>query len=585
MREAEAIRVLLVEDSEDDALLLERRLRAALPVAALRRVDSAQSMRAALAEGPWDVVISDHVMPGFDSDAALALLRESGSDAPFILYSGCLDEGRGALAMRVGASDWIAKHDPARIVPVIERELRNARLRRDKERAERAAAELASYDTLTRLPNRSLFCEQAGLRLDAIGAEDGAAALLYVDLDRFMRINETLGYAAGDAVIRQIAVRLRAEVPAGSLVARLGQDEFAILVAVAGGAREPRRLAERLARRFAEPIVVSGQEFYVTLSVGVSLFPAHGRDCETLLKSAESAMHFVKRLGGNGHRIYQAELQAATCENLRLENELRHAIERRQLHVVYQPIYDIATHRVVAAEALLRWRHPEMGLVPPDRFIPVADDTGQIHAIGAWVLERACEDAYAWEQRFGRGIAVAVNFSATQFRHKQFLPRVLGILRASGLAPHLLEMEITEGTAMHDAEAAAEVLGALKRAGVRIAIDDFGTGYSSLSYLRRLPIDILKIDKSFMREIPHDAENIAIVRTILALGHAMRLECHAEGVETPAQLALLREERCARAQGYLLGRPLEAPAFAERLAGDGAAEFSPSLALASGAPG
>lgn len=585
MREAEAIRVLLVEDSEDDALLLERRLRAALPVAALRRVASARDMRAALAEDPWDVVISDHVMPGFDSEAALALLRESGSDAPFILYSGCLDEGRGAHAMRVGATDWIAKHDPARIVPVIERELRNARLRREKERAERAAAELASYDTLTRLPNRSLFCEQAGLRLDAIGAEDGAAALLYVDLDRFMRINETLGYAAGDAVIRQIAMRLRAEAPAGSLVARLGQDEFAILVAVAAGTREPRRLAERLARRFSEPIVVSGQEFYVTLSVGVSLYPTHGRDCASLLKSAESAMHFVKRLGGNGHRIYQAELQAATCENLRLENELRHAIERRQLHVVYQPIYDIASRRVVAAEALLRWRHPEMGLVPPDRFIPVADDTGQIHAIGAWVLERACQDAFAWEQRFGRGIAVAVNFSATQFRHAQFLARVLGILRASGLAPHLLEMEITEGTAMHDAEAAAEVLGALKRAGVRIAIDDFGTGYSSLSYLRRLPIDILKIDKSFMREVPHDADNIAIVRTILALGQAMKLQCHAEGVETPAQLELLRTEHCARAQGYLLGKPMDADAFAERLAGESAAGWTAPRALAGGVAG
>ncbi|MDW8468033.1 MAG: GGDEF domain-containing response regulator [Burkholderiales bacterium] len=586
MRQAEPIRVLLVEDSEDDALLLERRLRAAFPLAALRRVDSAERMRAALAEGPWDVVISDHVMPGFDSEAALALLRESGSDAPFILYSGCLDEGRGALAMRVGASDWIAKHDPARIVPVIERELRNVRLRREKERVEREARELASYDALTRLPNRSLFCQQAQLRLDAIEAERSGAALLYIDLDRFMRINETLGYAAGDAVMRQIAVRLRAGAPAGSLVARLGQDEFAILAAVAESAREPRRIAERLARRFAEPIVVNDQEFYVTLSVGVSLYPEHGTDCATLLKNAESAVHFVKRLGGNGHRVYQAELQAASCESLRLENELRHAIVRRQLHLVYQPIYDIAAQRVVAAEALLRWRHPEMGLVPPDRFIPVADDTGQIHAIGAWVLEQACAEARAWGARCGRPIAVAVNFSATQFRHRQFAARVLGILRASGLSPHLLEMEITEGTAMHDAEAAAEVLGAFKRAGVRVAIDDFGTGYSSLSYLRRLPIDILKIDKSFMRDVPHDADNLAIVRTILALGHAMKLECHAEGVETPAQLELLRAERCARAQGYLLGRPVEARAFAELLAAeDGAAAAAGAPLALAGAAG
>jgi len=557
----EPARILIVEDSEDDAFLIEREIRRSLSRAHFRRVDSAADMRAALASKEWDLVISDHSMPGFDSEGAMQVLRESGRDLPFILYSGCLDQQRGATAMRIGAHDWIDKHDPARLVPVIERELRNVRLRRDKDRAERSALELAKYDALTRLPNRSLFCEQVQMRLKDQPAGAGAPAVLYIDLDRFMRINDTLGYAAGDGLIRQIATRLRAAAPPGSLVARLGQDEFAVFCSPADASRGPLALAERLARRFAEPLVASGQEFFVTLSTGVSLYPAHGRDPASLLKNAESAMHAAKRLGGNCCQVYQAELQAASSENLRIENELRYAIDRRQFSLLYQPIFDLAGSRVIAAEALIRWRHPELGMVPPDRFIGIADDSGQIHRIGEWVLAASCAEARRWQQAGHRDVGVAVNFSATQFRHEQFARRVRAIMEASGLAPEHLEMEITEGAAMRDAESTIETLEELKAAGVRVAIDDFGTGYSSLSYLKRLPIDILKIDKSFMRDVPHDAENVAIVRTIIALGSTMKLQCHAEGVETLEQLEFLKTHGCDRAQGYLLGKPLSAQDF------------------------
>ncbi len=570
MDDKDPVRILIVDDSEDDAHLLCRQIRRSIPRAECLRVDNAADMRAALASGDWDLVISDHSMPGFDSEGALRVLRESGRDLPFILYSGCLDERRGASAMRIGACDWIDKHDPARLVPVVERELRSARLRRDKERAERSALELAKYDTLTRLPNRSLFCELAQLRLAAHEGGAGAPAVLYIDLDRFMRINDSLGYAGGDGLIRQIAARLRAAAPPGSIVARLGQDEFAVLFSPAGGDTGPQSLAARLARRFAAPLAAAGQEFYVTLSIGASLYPAHGTDPATLLKNAESAMHAAKRLGGNSCQVYQAELQAASSENLRLENELRHAIDRNQLFLMFQPIYDLGSRRVVAAEALLRWRHPELGLVPPDRFIALADDTGQIHRIGEWVLASACAAARRWHEAGHDGVGVAVNFSATQFRHERFADRVRRIIEASGLPPRSLEMEITEGAAMQDAETTVDILAALKQLGVRVAIDDFGTGYSSLSYLKRLPIDILKIDKSFMRDVPHDAENVALVRTIVALGRTMKLQRHAEGVETPAQLEFLRAEGCDRAQGYHLARPLAADAFAELLAREAA---------------
>ncbi len=568
MQEPETIRILVVEDSEDDFLLLVRQVRRALPRAELLRVDNAPDMRAALAAQLPDLIICDHSLPGFDSEGALRLLRESGLDIPFVLYSGCLDANRGIEAMRVGAQDWVEKQQPARLLPVIERELRNARLRREKERAERSAMELAKYDPLTRLPNRSLFCDELALRLGEAGA--GTSAVLYLDLDRFMRINDTLGYAAGDGLMRQIASRLRAAVPPGGALARMGQDEFGIFSALApggrGGAPAALAFAERIARRFAEPFHAGAQEFFVTVSIGVALYPEHGSEPVTLLRNAESAMRAAKRLGGNNARLYQAELQAASSENLRIENELRHAIERRQLSLVYQPIYDLDTCRIVAAEALLRWCHPELGLVSPDRFIAIADDTGQIHRIGEWVLSAACADAYRWQSGGHPEVGVAVNFSATQFRHERFVERLRAIVDKSGLAPGDLEIEITEGAAMQDAESTVQTLEEIKRAGVRIAIDDFGTGYSSLAYLKRLPIDILKVDKSFMRDVPHDAENVALVRTILALGRTMKLACHAEGLETREQLDFLRAEGCDRAQGWLLGRPVPFAEFLRLLA-------------------
>ena len=556
MSEQERHRILIVEDSEDEARLLERQLRRVSPALEVLRVDTEPAMQAALAGSAWDMVISDHSMPQFDSDGALRVLRSSGQDIPFILYSGALSTERGASAMSVGANDWVDKHDPARLMPVVERELRNVRIKRERDRAERTMIEMSKYDALTRLPNLTLFSELVQVRLAETPPTGATPAVLFIDLDRFMRINDSLGYATGDGLIRQVAARLRAASPPGTVVARLGQDKFAIFYAPAEAGTGPVSFAERLAQRFADPFSASGQEFFITLSVGISLYPAHGADAATLLKNAESAMHVVKRLRGNGSQIYEAELQQASAENLRLENELRHAIKRKQLFLMYQPIFDLRTRRIVGAEALVRWKHPDLGLVPPDRFIGMADDSGQIHAIGEWVLGEACAAARGWTDRGHAAVGVAVNFSATQFHHERFASHVRAIVRASGLPPEALEMEITEGAAMKDPETTVEILGELKKSGIRVAIDDFGTGYSSLSYLKRLPIDILKIDKSFVRDLPQDAENVAIVRTIVALGRALHLHLHPEGVETQAQLEFLRAEGCDRAQGYLMSRPV-----------------------------
>jgi len=565
-------RILIVEDSEDEAQLLERQLRRVSPALEVLRVDTERDMRAALAGSAWDLVISDHSMPSFDSDGALRVLRASGQDIPFILYSGALNTERGASAMQVGANDWVDKHDPARLMPVVERELRNVRLKRDRDRVERSMVEMSKYDSLTRLPNLALFTELVQVRLAESPGAGATPAVMYIDLDRFMRINDSLGYAAGDGLIRQVAARLRAASPPGTVVARLGQDKFALYYSPADGAGGPVSFAERLAQRFGDPFSANGQEFFVTLSIGVSLYPAHGADPATLLKNAESAMHVVKRLRGNGCQVFEAGLQQASAENLRMENDLRHAIKREQLFLMFQPIFDLRTRRIVGAEALVRWKHPELGMIPPDRFIGLADETGQIHSIGEWVLARACASAQRWIHAGHEGVGIAVNFSATQFRHEHFAARVRSILKASGMPPERLEMEITEGAAMQDPETTVDILGELKQAGIRVAIDDFGTGYSSLSYLKRLPLDILKIDKSFVRDLPQDVENVAIVRTIVALGKALRLHLHPEGIETPAQLEFLRNEGCDRAQGYLMSKPIMLD------------DFLPLLARYNGAP-
>jgi diguanylate cyclase (GGDEF)-like protein len=559
--DADALKVLIVEDSEDDAFLLGHELAAAVNDVCYQRVDNADAMRRALSDGDWDIVISDHAMPRFSSDDAFTVLKASGKDIPFIIYSGTISENTAVSAMAGGVHDFVEKGNLSRLVPVVRRELKGAASEQARRRAESRVYQLSHYDQLTGLPNRALFYERATDLLAQARAAGRIAGVALADLDRFMRINNTFGYATGDLLVRAIAERLRDLVGTPGCVARLGRDEFAIMTPPCVDVDGLRRFAESLTRTFRNPFSVDGQEFYITLSIGIAVAPVDGEEVSSLLVNAESAMFTAKKNGRNNVQFYLRSINAASAERLALESDLRRALERRELHLNYQPSVDIGTGRITGCEALVRWRHPTRGMVPPDKFIPLADEVGLINEIGRFVIDEATGQMQRWRAAGMGDLNVSVNVSAVQFREEALVGVVRDALGKSGLDPHHLTLEITESVLMQDAEATIGMLRALKAMGLSISIDDFGTGYSSLAYLRRFPIDTLKVDKAFVRDVTQDADDAAIVRAIITLAKSLKLEVVAEGVETIEQLAFLRLESCDRIQGYLFSRPLEPAAF------------------------
>ena len=560
------IHMLIVEDSEDEAFLLYSELNARGVRLDWKRVDSSRDLTAALGESDWDIIICDHNMPGFDSSAALQVVKQSGKDIPFIIYSGQITDQQAVSAMHDGVQDYIEKGNYARLMPVIERELKNAAARRAVRQADNRIQELAYYDGLSNLPNHNLFCARVTeWILDAEKrGKTPAGAIFYLDLDRFLRINSSFGYETGNDILRQIAKRLERTLDPQAQLARLSGDAFGIFMPDAGLVESLHSTAQSLKQVFDAPFNKGGFELYITASIGIARMPEDGGEVYELLMNAETAMAHAKKVGGNSIQFYRRDMNANSGERMAMESDLRHAVERSELFLQYQPCIDAADDRTIGMEALVRWQHPTRGLIPPDRFIPIADESGLIVDIGEWVLRRACEQGRKW-QDMGFDAYIAVNVSAVQFGQPRLLEVVSRTLAETGFAPQALQLEITESVLMQDAESAIGMLRALKGMGVRISVDDFGTGYSSLSYLKRFPIDILKIDKSFVRDLPDDEEDAAIVRAIIALARSLRLTTVAEGVETEAQLDFLRTERCSRFQGYHFSRPVNPEAMEKRL--------------------
>jgi diguanylate cyclase (GGDEF)-like protein/PAS domain S-box-containing protein len=431
---------------------------------------------------------------------------------------------------------------------------------RARKRAESQIAYQASHDALTGLPNRSLFYERLTQTLALARRHGTRLAVLFLDLDQFKVVNDTLGHAAGDRLLIEIAGRLEHTVRETDTVARVGGDEFTFLLPDVSEGADAARTAQKILDAVAQPLDVDGHRLYVTTSIGISLFPADGEEAAALLSSADIAMYRAKDLGRNGFQLSNPAMNAKSMARLTLERDLRLALERGELTLVYQPQAGVVSGQVLGVEALLRWNHPERGLVAPGEFIAVAEETRLILPLGEWVLRTACEQARRWQAEGGPPLRVAVNLSALQFRQQNLVSTVAATLRDTGLDPGCLVLEITESAAMLNTDLTTEVLAELRGMGLRIAIDDFGTGHASLSYLKQFPIDALKIDRGFVADMEASREGTAIVTAIIGLAHGLGVAVIAEGVESESQLRLLAARGCDEYQGFLLSRPL-APAI------------------------
>jgi diguanylate cyclase (GGDEF)-like protein len=433
----------------------------------------------------------------------------------------------------------------------------------ERKKAEAQLAYMARHDQLTGLVNRSLFHDYVDQALSRTSRSDRMMALLYVDLDRFQSINDSLGTAAGDMLLKSAAERLKSCVRAGDTVGRLGGDEFAVVLEGLRTTRDVARVAEKVLDVMAQPYDLGFDSLAVTPSIGVVISGDDHGESGILTKSADTAMRRAKASGGNSFCFFTPEMQAAMADRRALERDLRNAVAQGELVLHYQPQVELAGGRTTGMEALVRWQRGGEGLlVPPAQFIPIAEETGLIEPIGEWVIDEACRQTAAWTADGMAPLCVSVNLSVRQLKPGRLVRRVAEALDNSGLPPSQLELEVTESLLMEDVDAARTSLGELKELGVRISVDDFGTGYSSMNYLKRLPIDTLKIDQAFVREIPDNPDDTAITSAIIALGHALRLDVVAEGVETEPQLIFLQDQGCDRAQGYLLSKPAPADEFA-----------------------
>ncbi len=686
----EPLRVLLIEDSEDDAALTLRQLKKGGYEPSHKRVDTPEAMRAALEARDWDIILSDFSMPEFSGSAALALLHSTGIDLPFIVISGAMGEQTAVDLMKAGAHDYIMKDNQVRLIPAIERELREAEVRRARRRAEadlRLAAKvfessvegvmitdheahilrvnkafteitgyteaevigqtpnilhsgrhdvtfyrgmwqsihdqgywqgeiwnrrkngevfpewltistvsddsgqvthliggfsdlsqqkqaedriqhLMYYDALTDLPNRTLFrdrCKQAMLRALRTGKR---IAYLHLDIDRFVIINDTLGHQVGDLLLQQVGQRLAGSVRQQDLVARFVGDEFGIALVDLDSETDIGSMVQLLTSAFAEPFRAYDQEVFLAPSVGVAVVPDDTSDYDELARLADTALHSVKHEGGANYRFYVKSMHADVSDRLSMENALRRALERDEFQLYYQPQLSLATGKMIGVEALIRWQRKDGEMMLPGKFIPLLEETSLIVPVGEWILRQACADHISWEKAGNGRLPVAVNLSARQFRDEGLVDMIRNVLEESGTDPYMIELEITESCVMENPEKALLILQECHDMGIRIAIDDFGTGYSSLSYLKRFPLDVLKIDQSFVADVPVNEDDAVIIETIIAMAHRLKLSVIAEGVETEAQANFLREHGCDNVQGYFYDRPMPSSELVSRFTSD-----------------
>jgi diguanylate cyclase (GGDEF)-like protein len=436
-----------------------------------------------------------------------------------------------------------------------------------RRRTEEQVQFLAYYDALTGLPNRTLLQDRLTKALASARRQKGKVALLFLDLDGFKDINDSLGHSVGDLLLKEVAERLKKWAREQDTVARVGGDEFLIVLTSVKDIPDAAVAAERLMDTMSAEFVVQGHSLGISCSLGISIFPEHGADGEALIKNADAAMYRAKDYGRNNFQFFTEDMNGQAVERLTLRNSLRLALEKRELFLVYQPQMDIATGMITGLEALLRWQHPELGLVPPDKFIRIAENSGLIVPISEWVLRTACSQARKWQDEGLPAVPVAVNVSAVQFRQADFCERIGRVLSETGLASQYLELELTENLLLSNADVTFSVLQDLRAMGLKLAIDDFGTGYSSFNYLRQFGVSKLKIDRLFIRDVAVNPDDAAITTAIISLAKSLSLKVIAEGVEDEAQMSFLRAHQCDEIQGYYFSKPLAVDKVADKLRG------------------
>jgi diguanylate cyclase len=545
----------------------------------------AEYVKAARLSGkPFALVFVDMRMPpGWDGVETIDHLWDADPDLQVVICSAHSDYQWKDLSHRFGRTDKLLvlkkPFDPIEVLQCAsaltrkwlhERALRShvaalehvVSARTEKlEAANRQLRHLATHDAATGLPNRVLLDDRLSQAMAHAHRDGQTFAVLVLDLDRFKQINDSLGHRAGDTVLKEISGRLGTAVRDIDTVARIGGDEFVIVVSPHAPRQEADALGERLKEALRAPLAIGGVDIHVTASIGIALYPADGSSADSLLAHADAAMYCAKQRGRNNVQWFSRGMDAMTLERLSLESDLHEALARGQLELFYQPKADVATGEVHSAEALIRWHHPKRGLILPETFIPLAEETGLIHEIGTWVLKEACRQCVEWQRAGLPDVRIAVNVSAAQFRRGDLLDIVRRSLKETGLEPQHLEIELTESSVMTDPEDSAAILEQLSRMGVVVSVDDFGTGYSSISYLRRFPIDKLKIDRAFVRDLSTRAEDASIVQAIVSLAHSLRLKVVAEGVESSDQLEFLKTLGCDQYQGFHFSPPVPAREF------------------------
>ena len=557
------LRVLMIEDSEDDAELLTIALEHGGYDIVYRRVDNKVDMQSALEAQPWDIAIADYSMPQFSAIAALEVLKEYQLDLPFVIVSGKIGEDTAVAAMKAGAHDYLVKGKLSRLIPAVERELREAVFRKEYRSAQKRLRRLAYYDKLTGLPNKTLFLEHLGreiARCQECDRDRDLFAVLLLSIDRFRSIKHSLGYMMSQDLSIAMAHRLEEyATDAFDLVAKIGEAEFAILATGIDDTQSILERAERLYRQLIQPFNLNSTSVCSTVSIGIALNQHDNQEPEKLLQWADLAMQEAKANFATTSVLFDAKMQSQALERLRLENDLQQAIDNRQLYLNYQPIVSLATGAIDCLEALVRWQHDSLGAIAPDKFIPICEETGQILALGQWVLSEACYQLVGWQNMINSPLTISINLSRIQIYHPELIPQIDHLLASLDLEGKHLKLEITESTLMENTSAVTKVLEQLRERDIRLCLDDFGTGYSSLSYLRYLPVDTVKIDRSFIRT-QINGKDRDIIKAIVDLAHSLGLDVVAEGIETQEQLEILKSLGCEYGQGYFFARPLQVEA-------------------------